>query len=213
MKKKKIRKRIEKAVKSGRICRIYTEYDPEEPFRFLPLAISEGLVYMIKDGDAAAYGYSIRSLDVIGKVRIEDGGENSVPKEEENGKKNAPELDITDWPSVFRTLGQYGNVVIVECEKLAKKNERYAIGRIEKVGRKQVTIRYYGPDTAWENKRWKIPYENVTWVTTSSRYTEVLDRYVPEDDRAAGEAAESDDQKIPECPSENAEEKAVSGKE
>ena len=213
MKKKKIRKRIEKAVKSKRICRIYTEYDPEEPFRFLPLAISEGLVYMIKDGDPAAYGYSVRSLDVIEKVRIEDGGVDSVSKEEEYEGKKAPELDITDWPSVFRTLGKYGNVAIVECERLAKKNERYAIGKIEKVGRKQVTIRYYGPDAAWENKRWKIPYENVTWVTTSSRYTEVLDRYVPENDRAAGAATESDDQEEQECPSEKKEEKAAPGKE
>ena len=211
MKKKKIRKRIEKAAKTGRICSIYTECDPEEPFRFLPLAISERLVYMIREGDAAAYGYSVRSLDVIEKVRIEDGGDNSISKKEEDGEKNAPELDITDWPSVFRTLRQYGNIVIVECEKLAKKNERYAIGRIEKAGKKQVTIRYYGPDTAWEDKRWKIPYENITWVTTSSRYTEVLDRYVPEEDRTAGTAEETDVREVTGCLSENTGEKAVSG--
>ena len=97
----------------------------------------------------------------------------------------APELDIADWPSVFRSLGKYGRVIIVESEKLAKKDERYAVGKIEKIGRRQVTIRYYGPDTVWENKRWKVPYEHITWVTADSRYTEVLNQYVPEADRAA----------------------------
>ena len=48
-----------------------------------------------------------------------------------------------------------------------------------------MTIRYYGPDTVWENKRWKVPYEHITWVTADSRYTEVLNQYVPEADRAA----------------------------
>lgn len=194
MKKKKIRKRIEKAVKSRQICRIYTEYEPEEPSRFLPLAISEELVYMIKDGDPEAYGYSIRSLDVIQKVKMEDGEVKTASKEEMEHVKEAPELNIADWPSVFQTLGKYGKVVIVESEKLAKKDGRYAVGRIEKVGKKQVTIRYYGPDTVWENKRWKIPYENVTWVTVDSRYAEVLNRYVPENDRIAGVETESEEQ-------------------
>ena len=81
MKKKKIRKRIEKAAKSGQICRIYTESEPDEPSRFLPLAISDELVHMIKDGDPEAYGYSVRSLDVIKKVKVEDSGGKSVWKE------------------------------------------------------------------------------------------------------------------------------------
>lgn len=194
MKKKKIRKRIEKAAKSGQICRIYTESEPDEPSRFLPLAISDELVHMIKDGDPEAYGYSVRSLDVIKKVKIEDSGGKSVWKEISEKPEEMPELNIQDWPSVFKSLGEYGKVVIVESEKLAKKDGRYAVGRIEKVGRKQVTIRYYGPDTVWENKRWKIPYENVTWVTVNSRYTEVLNGYVPESDRAAGVETENEEQ-------------------
>lgn len=184
MKKKKIRKRLEKAAKARQMCRIFTAGDSEEASRFLPLAISEELVYMIKDGDPEAYGYSVRSLDVIEKVKIEK--EEEAPAEmAEKHASAAPELDIADWPSVFRSLGKYGRVIIVESEKLAKKDERYAVGKIEKIGRRQVTIRYYGPDTVWENKRWKVPYEHITWVTADSRYTEVLNQYVPEADRAA----------------------------
>ena len=131
MKKKKIRKRIEKAAKSGQICRIYTESEPDEPSRFLPLAISDELVHMIKDGDPEAYGYSVRSLDVIKKVKVEDSGGKSVWKEISEKPEEMPELNIQDWPSVFKSLGEYGKVVIVESEKLAKKDGRYAVGRIE----------------------------------------------------------------------------------
>lgn len=198
---------MEKAVKSGQICRVYTEFEPEEPTRFLPLAISEGLVYMIKDGDPEAYGYSIRSLDVIEKVKLEDSEVKSGVREEKAAEQKAPEVDITDWPSVFRSLGEYGRVVIVESEKVAKKDGRYAVGRIEKVGRRQVTIRYYGPDSVWENKRWKIPYENITWVTADSRYTKVLNQYVPEADRAAGAEPEEEESETAAVPGADSEQK------
>lgn len=180
MKKKKIRKRLEKAIKARQICKINLEYNPDETCRFLPLKMSEKLVYLIKDGDPVAHGYSVRCLDAIGKVKIEDETVEAAPKEDKKGDMSAPEIDITDWTSVFRSLGKLGQVVVVESEKLTKKEGSYAIGKIEKVGRKQIGIRYYGPDSAWENKKWKIPYEDVTRVTTASRYTEVLSQYVPE---------------------------------
>lgn len=198
MKKKKIRKRIEKAIKSKQICRIYTEYDREEPFRFLPLKISDELLYLVKDGDQAANGCSVRCLDVIEKVKIEDDAAIPVPRGEVTEQITAPDLDITDWQSVFKSLGKYGKVVIVESQKLAKKDGRYAVGKIEKVGRKQVTICYYGPDPVWENKRWKISYENVTWVTIDSRYTEVLNQYVPEEKAQAEVVIEKENEDLAE---------------
>ena len=95
MKKKKIRKRLEKAAKARQMCRSFTAGDSEEASRFLPLAISEELVYMIKDGDPEAYGYSVRSLDVIEKVKIEK--EEEAPAEmAEKHASAAPELDIAD---------------------------------------------------------------------------------------------------------------------
>ena len=121
MKKKKIRKRIEKAAKSGQICRIYTESEPDEPSRFLPLAISDELVHMIKDGDPEAYGYSVRSLDVIKKVKVEDSGGKSVWKEISEKPEEMPELNIQDWPSVFKSLGEYGKVVIVRVKSWQRK--------------------------------------------------------------------------------------------
>ena len=193
MKKKKIRKRLEKAIKGKQLCKIFTEYD-SEAFHFLPIKLSDTLIYLVKDGDADSNGYSIRSLDIIDKVKVEDTVIKSVFSKNQEGKQSVPELDISDWPSLFRCLGDCGKVIIVESEKLAKKEGRYAIGRIEKVGRKQVTIRYYGPDSVWENKRWKIPYEDVTWVTTDSRYTDVLTRYVPESDQAAGAEIDMEDE-------------------
>lgn len=180
MKKKKIRKRLEKAIKARQLCKIDLVYNSEETYRFLPLNMSETLVYLIKDGDPAAQGYSIRSLEAIERVTVEDESMETAPKEEDKDEMSVPEVDLTDWPSVFQSLGKLGQVVVVESEELIKRDGSYAIGKIEKVGRKHIGISYYGPDSAWANKKWKIPYEEVTCVTTESCYTEVLSSYAPE---------------------------------
>lgn len=179
MKKKKIRKRLEKAIKGRQMCKINLEYAPEETVRFFPLKMSDKLVYMIKDGDPAAHGYSVRCLEAIEKVKVEDDTVKLSIKKDKSENLSVPDIDITDWHSVFQSLGKLGQVVVVESEKLSKKEGSYAIGKIEKIGRKQVGIRYYGPDSAWENKKWKIPYEDVTRVAAASRYTEVLSQYIP----------------------------------
>lgn len=180
MKKKKVRKRLEKAIKAKQMCKIRLEYDPEEECRFLPLEMSDNLVYMIKDGDPVAHGYSLRFIDGIEKVKIEDSTMDNTSKDSTNGGSGAPKLNIADWPSAFQSLGQLGEIVVVESEKYTKKDGNYVIGKIEKVGKKQVGIRYYGPDKDWKDKKWKIPYEDITRVSTASRYTQVLTEYAPD---------------------------------
>lgn len=186
MKKKKISKRLEKAIKKKQMCKINLVYDPEEVCRFLPLKMSENLVLMIKDGDPALHGYSLRCLDALEKVKLEEEEVKTAVKEDREDV-DITKLDITDWGSVFASLEKWNQVVVVESEKLKKKDGNYAIGKIEKSGRKRVLIQYYGPDSAWADKKWKIAYEDITRVTIGSRYTEVLSGYLTEsaDDSAA----------------------------
>lgn len=179
MKKKKILKRLEKAIKAQQMCQLYLEFNPEEACRFQPVKMSEKLILLIKEGNPSKQGYVIRCLDNIEKVKVEDEAVKNKNGEDKKNTKEILEMDLTDWPAVFNHLGKLGEVVVVECEAQEKKDANYAIGKIEKIGKKQVGIRYYGPDSDWADKKWKIPYEEMTRVTIASRYTEVLSKFIP----------------------------------
>lgn len=200
MKQKKIRKRLGKAIREQQICRVVLDFAPDREFRFLPVNSSEQLICMIREGDTRSYGYAVFCLEDIKKVVVEDEAVKLRGKDTKQGMK----IDLADWPAVFRSLGMRGKAVIVEsarakekenepekepekeAEKEAKKEEPaakesvFAIGKIEKVGHRQVVIAYYGPDPAWEDKKWKISYDSITHVNTASSYTEVMSQYVPE---------------------------------
>jgi hypothetical protein len=73
-----------------------------------------------------------------------------------------------------------GKIIIVEAAKPDAKKSMFAVGKIEKVGKKLVSLRYFGPDGIWDDEQWKIPYEEITSVTFCSRYAEVFSKYLPE---------------------------------
>lgn len=196
MKQKKIRKRLGKAIREQQICRVVLDFAPDREFRFLPVNSSEQLICMIREGDTRSYGYAVFCLEDIKKVVVEDEAVKLRGKDTKQGMK----IDLADWPAVFRSLGMRGKAVIVESaveKEKGKEPEKntgeeadkkepdgkdsvFAIGKIEKVGHRQVVIAYYGPDPAWEDKKWKISYDSITHVNTASSYTEVMSQYVPE---------------------------------
>lgn len=193
MKKKKIRNRIEKAIKSHQLCSMQMEYNKDE-YHFFPLIMSEKLILGAQEEEFQLNGCSIRRLQDVEKVKILDNfcGHISI-KEAGADVANIPKVDISDWFSAFTSLEKLGKIIIVEKESLHEKNNMFAIGKIEKVCRKHVCLRYFGPDGIWDDKQWKISYDDITSVTIGSRYSEVFSKYlpdppvVPEKENAAGE--------------------------
>lgn len=180
MKKKKIRKRLEKAVKTRQPCRITMEYK-EEPFRYIPLKMSDKLLLSAQDSDFQFDGYSIRRMEDIEKVKLEDDFVANITIKEMNVEgMESPDIDISDWETAFTALQKSGKITIVEKENADREDCIFAIGIIEKVGQKGVFLRYFGPDGIWDKKQWKIPYDEITSVTVGSRYAETYARYLPE---------------------------------
>lgn len=180
MKKKKIRSRIEKAIKSHLLCSMQMEYSKED-FHFFPLMISEKLFLGAREEEFQLNGCSIRRMQDIEKVNILDDfcGNISIREAGADASK-VPEVDISDWFGAFTSLEKLGKIIIVEKESLHEKSNMFAIGKIEKVCHKHVCLRYFGPDGIWDDEQWKIPYDDITSVTIGSRYAEVFSKYLPE---------------------------------
>lgn len=180
MKKKKIRKRLEKAVKTRQPCRMYMEYN-KEAFRYIPLKISEKLFLGAEENDFQFNGFSVRRIGDIEKIKVEEDFVANITMKEMNAEEmDIPDIDITDWESVFTSLEKWGRITIVEKEHTLREECIFAIGKIEKVARKHVFLRYFGPDGMWDKEQWKIPYEEITSVTVGSRYAETYAKYLPE---------------------------------
>lgn len=203
MKKKKIRNRIEKAIKLHQLCSMQMEYSKDD-FHFFPLMMSEKLFLGAQEEEFQLNGYSIRRLQDIEKVKIQDNfcGHISI-REAGVNDANVPVVDITDWFSAFTSLDRLGKIIIVEKESQHNKGGMFAIGKIEKVCHKHVCLRYFGPDGIWDDEQWKISYDDITSVTIGSRYAEVFSKYLPEPpassgkentDAKAGVSVETEDQ-------------------
>lgn len=186
MKKKKVRSRIEKAIKLHLICSMQMEYSKED-YHFFPLKMSETLFLGAREEEFQLNGCSIRRMQDIERVKILDNfcGNISIRETGDDAAK-VPEVDISDWFSAFTSLEKLGKIIIVEKESLHEKNNMFAIGKIEKVCRKHVCLRYFGPDGIWDDEQWKIPYDDITSVTIGSRYAEVFSKYLPEPPAAPG---------------------------
>lgn len=191
MKKKKIRQRMEKAIKSRLLCSIHMEYNKDD-YRLFPLKMSEQLFLGAQEDEFQLNGYSIRRVQDIEKIKIQDNFSAHISSKEAGvDGMCVPKVDITDWMEAFLSLEKLGKIVIVEKENLHEKGRMFAIGKIEKVCRKHVCLRYFGPDGIWDDGQWKISYDEITSVTLGSRYAEVFSKYLPDPAEGKNEETEA----------------------
>lgn len=156
------------------------EYNKED-YHLFPLIMSEKLLLGAQEEEFQLNGCSIRRLQDVEKVKILDDFCGNISIREAGADvANIPKVDISDWFSAFTSLEKLGKIIIVEKESLHEKSSMFAIGKIEKVCRKHVCLRYFGPDGIWDDEQWKIAYDDITSVTIGSRYSEVFSKYLPD---------------------------------
>ena len=89
-----------------------------------------------------------------------------------------PQINITDWHSVFSSLAEMGFNIIVEKESLIYDECEFAIGKIDKVLKTKVLFKHFDADGIWQDECYEIPYSQITSVTFASRYVDVFSKYV-----------------------------------
>lgn len=186
-------------MKSHQLCSMQMEYNKDD-YHFFPLIMSEKLLLGAQEEEFQLNGCSIRRLQDVEKVKILDNFCGHISTKEAGvDVENVPKVDISDWFSAFTSLEKLGKIIIVEKESLHEKNHMFAIGKIEKVCRKHVCLRYFGPDGIWDDEQWKISYDDITSVTIGSRYAEVFSKYLPDPPAVPEKENTADGQESGEC--------------
>ncbi len=178
MKKLEIIELINTAVKSKDLCRIFFKYNFYYSYHF-PLITSEKLFLSANEDDFIIDGFTVRRFCDIKKVEVrEDKYVEIIKREGVLDNLIVPEIDVTDWYSVFSSLSELNINIIVEKESLDDDECEFAIGKIIKVFKTKVVFKHFDADGIWQDENYEIPYSQITSITFASRYVDVFSKYV-----------------------------------
>lgn len=178
MKKTEVIELINTAAKSKDLCNILFKYNYHYSYHF-PLLTSDKLFLSANEDDFIIDGFSVRRFCDIKKAEVKDDKFLEIIKREgvlDNIK--VPEIDITDWYSVFLSLSKLNINIIVEKENLNDDECEFAIGKIIKVLKTKVVFKHFDADGIWQDENYEIPYFQITSVTFLSRYINVFSKYL-----------------------------------
>lgn len=178
MKKAEIIDIITKSVKPQEMCRIFFKYYYNYSYHF-PLKTSDKLFLSADEDDFILNGFSIRRFCDIRKVELKnDKCVEIIKKEGILDNLNVPDIDVTNWYTVFNSLAESDTNIIIEKESLDDGEWEFAIGKIIKVLKTKVIFKDFDADGIWQEEYCEIPYSQITTVTFASRYVDVFSKYV-----------------------------------
>ncbi len=178
MKKSEIKALIASAVEPRELCRVFFNYDYSYTYYF-PLIVSDKLFLGANEDDFILDGFSIRRFRDVKRAELKDDKCIEIIKAEGilDGLQ-IPDVDVTDWYSVFMSLARLNLNIIIEKESLDDDEWEFAIGRIEKVLKSKVIFKHFDADGVWQDDFCEIPYSEITSVTFGSRYVNIFSKYV-----------------------------------
>lgn len=180
MKKSEIKAIVNASIDQRNLCRMYFRYDYYYRYYF-PLISNDKLFLSIEEDDFILNGYSIRRhVDLI-KVQIKENKCIEILKREGIVDSiKTPDIDISNWETVFTSLLKMNKNIIVESESLNNDESEFFIGRIDKVFKKFVYLYHFDADGIWQDEPFKIQYTEITSVSFGTRYVESFSKYLSE---------------------------------
>lgn len=180
MTKADIREIVAACLQQKRVCRVYLRYDINYWY-YIPLIVGDKLFLGTEEDDFILDGYTVRRFKDVTKAQFRDDMCEKILKDE--GVLDnivTPEVDLSDWEAVFRSLQKRNKNIIIQRESLNKRECEYVIGRIEKVYKQHAYFRPFDADGIWEPEPYRIPYTEVTSITFAARYVDVFSKYLGE---------------------------------
>ena len=178
MKKSEMRELVRSAIEPKDLCRMFFKYDVNYRYYF-PFQVSDKLFLGAEEDDFVIDGFAIRRFCDFTKVQIKNDKCVEIIKNEGIlSNISTPEIDLTDWYSVFLSLQRTGKNIIIEKESLDEDEWEFAIGCIEKVLKKKVLFKHFDADGIWQDDLLEIPFSGITTVIFGSRYVETFSKYV-----------------------------------
>lgn len=178
MKRKKLEKRVRKAIKGRRLTNVYFRYDANY-FRVIPLAMGDELLLTAEEDDFQLDGFAVRRLEDVDRLWLKDDLCTSILKREGVlDELDVPAIDLTSWRTVLKGLMALGENVMIYCDKKKCDRSVLFVGRIVKVGRERAHIRHFYATGEWAEEPFSIRCEDITQVRFANRYVTVFSKYV-----------------------------------
>ena len=144
------------------------------------LALSNNLVLLQNVVDFHLDGYSIirrRDITHVWHNEFERYYKKILKKEGLLDKVGLQEtISLNNWPSVFHSLKRIGKNIIIEKE--FPDVYKFLIGKIIRINKKHVNIRYFDANGKWERGFRYAPYEEITRVQFENEYIKVFSKYL-----------------------------------
>lgn len=178
MKKSKIKKIIYDSIEQKKLCRVIFDYDPQIRHCYF-LKMSGDLFLCAEESDFQLDGYTVRRIKDIDKFKkFQDKYIEITNGENLFDEITIPEIDITDWKSVVKSLKKSDKNIIIQHESSNEDESCFWIGKIIKVKDKKLKFRYFDNNGVWEDELYDVYYSDITSVTFGSRYVEVFSKYL-----------------------------------
>ncbi len=178
MTKTKIKEIVTACMTDKALCRVYLQYKAYYQY-YIPLRVSDKLFLSAEEDDFILNGYHIRRFKDVTKAKIKkDMCVEILKKEGVINSLTAPDIDISNWETVFSSLQKRMKNIIVEKEDRDDDKCEFVIGRIEKIYRNFVYVLHFDADGIWQTEPYRIPYKEITSVTFDSRYVNIFSKYL-----------------------------------
>ena len=178
MRKCDIKELMKKAINPRKMCRVFMKYDAYYRYCF-PVLVSDKFFLGANEDDFILDGYTISRFRDVEKVEIKDDKcLEIIIAEGVIDKIVVPDLNLTDWYSVFVSLQSMNKNIIVEKEDQDDDECIFAIGRIDRVTKTKVYFKHFDANGIWEEELWEIPFTEITSVSFGTRYVETFSKYV-----------------------------------
>ncbi len=165
---------IQSAIENPQLCRCYFTYD-ENYYYYYPNAVNDTFLLGQEENDFLLDGYCIRKISHLEKVEIKNDLCNAICKDMGlHDSIKMPDVDITNWRSIFTSLKAMDRFMIIENERTGA----FAIGLIEKVLPNKIYFKPFDADGIWDDVGLEIRYSEITTIKWGTRYTEAWQKYL-----------------------------------
>ncbi len=127
-------------------------------------------------------GYQIFPIETIKHVRYNKNDKTYERILSEEGLltdvQSKYEIDLSSWTSICNDIKKTELPIISECEH--PKLNYFCIGRLEKVNKKSISIRYFNAQGILDKKNTKHKFENITKLSFDDHYANVFSKYLVE---------------------------------
>ena len=178
MKKCDIKLLINSSIVQRQLCRVRFDYDDNTWFIF-PLLANDKMFLCANEEEFMLNGYSIRRFKDVEKAEYQEGKIFSMIQAEKIDERiSVPNIDMSDWQTIFTSLKEQDKNIIVENEKAEENEDSFVIGRIIKATKTKVVMQHFDAEGIWEEELYEIPYSKITSVSFDTRYVNVFSKYL-----------------------------------